>query len=84
MRSIDILARFDEDGDDKRCASRECLTALEAVMQELEERPADTADALEIGAMDENMNVSAFRIDEGWEVHIYVGSNDTWFVAESD
>ena len=80
---IQILAAFGESDDKKACGERECATALEAVIVELAECPADTKNATEISATDEWMTVSAYRTDEGWEIHLYIGENDVYFTVES-
>ena len=83
MESIKIMAVIEEGGQQVGCGSRECATALEAVMRELAEKPADTAGAHEVSASDEWMTVSAYRCDTGgYEVHLYVGDDDLWFAAE--
>ena len=80
MARIDILATFGDD-DDKGCGYRECETALEAVLLELKGSP-DTSDAISVSAADENMVVTAYRLDSGHEVHIYIGDEDVCFTVE--
>lgn len=79
---IRILAAFEPEGDKVGCGWRECDTALEAVMQELREAPADTVDATEIGAVDDWMAVSAYKNGIGYEVHIQIGGSDVFFAYE--
>ena len=80
---IEILARFDEGGEAVSCGCRECMTALEAVMQEIAEKPADTANAVEVSASDEVMTVSAvWRQDLGkHEIHLYIGIDDWFYIV---
>ena len=82
MASIDIFAVMEEGDEQVRCGSRECVTALEAVMEELLAQPDDTRGAFGVSASDEWMNVAAFRLDGGYEVHVLIGGDDSSFVLE--
>ena len=73
----DIYARFDY-GDMKRCGIRECGTPLEAVIAEIREEPSDTADAWELCAWDDDTVVTAYRLDDGWEIHAEKDEHDDY------
>lgn len=81
----EILARFEDDGDMKGCGWRECGTALEAVMEELREAPADTREATEISATGDDYVAIAYRLDNGVEVHVHQDGNDDYsFIRDAE
>ncbi len=81
MMKYEILARFKDDGDERGCGWRECGTALEAVMEELREAPADTRDAEEITAGDDGMVAAAYRLMDGVEIHVHKDGHDDYMVV---
>lgn len=78
---IEIFATFD--GEERICGYHECETALEAVILEISNACPDTADADSISAGDDDMNVTAFKLDGGHEIHIYVDNEDIFFFHEA-
>ena len=81
----EILARFEDDGGMKGCGWRECGTALEAVMEELREAPADTREATEISASGDDYVAVAYRFDEGVEVHVHQDGHDDYrFIRDAE
>lgn len=80
---IDIYACKTKDDFEVGCGYQECRTALEAVMLELDGRFPDTYGMGVISAGDDDVHVSAMRIGEDrYEVHVYIGDNDSWFEYE--
>lgn len=80
---IEILGCKTKDDFEVGCGYQKCRTALEAVMLELDGRFPDTREMEIISAHDDDVSVSAVRIDEDrYEVHVYVGDKDSWFEYE--
>lgn len=80
---IEILGCKTKDDFEVGCGYRECRTAMEAVMLELDGRFPDTYGMAIVSAHDDDVSVSAVRIGEDrYEVHVYIGNDDSWFEYE--
>lgn len=78
-KRFEILATFPGGDDEKGCGYQMAHNALDAVVREISGKMIGTEDAKSISAGDYDLNATAFRCGDTWEVHAYINDEDVFF-----